>query len=296
MEKSPPNVNPYDALITACKNNPEQIQACYEEHRISRNAQQKAKFLSPSFEGVSVDPVLLRILNPNLEPGFVDTRNAMVFIARPPEKVKSLIKECQQKLKEVISNLWIVPQTSLHITVLEIAHSRTAEDIAALVPQILGAAPSILNHTVTHHTHLTKPPLCFDTSAIALSFLPSRAQAAPAGTDKYTYHHLRRDLFGMARASGPTAGSRYAAPSAHLTIGRFVRTEDLQTISRLDLEKVRQMVTRVEEINAWLEREYWTGGERAVEWMVGEETGLEWRTGPVWYGSDGQTLMIGEAL
>lgn len=49
-----------------------------------------------------VDPILLRLEDPTIEPGFVDTRNCLVFWARPPEKVKALVKECQEKLREVV--------------------------------------------------------------------------------------------------------------------------------------------------------------------------------------------------
>ncbi|KAF7337052.1 RNA ligase/cyclic nucleotide phosphodiesterase [Mycena venus] len=292
MPNSSSNSNPFESLIETYENNPEQIQACYEDHRVSRNAQQKTKFLSPGFEGISVDTILLRIVNPDLEPGFVDTRNAMVFIARPPEKLKSLIMECQQMLKDVVPNLWTVPETSLHTTVLEVAHSRTPEEIVSLVPQIRDAAPSILNHAFTHRTRLIKPLLCFDTSAIALSFLPASMASAD---HSFTYHHLRRDLFALARGSGIAIESRYAAPSAHLTVGRFVHAEDLHTDASLDVCKVRQLVARIEEVNAWLEGEYWPGGRRELEWVVGE-TGLEWRTGPIWYGTGGDTLMVGESL
>ncbi|KAJ7340746.1 RNA ligase/cyclic nucleotide phosphodiesterase [Mycena albidolilacea] len=289
MPDSPHNVNPYELIIQTCENNTVKIQTFYEEYRIARNAEQKAKFLSPAFEGASVDRILQRIVNPTLEPGFVDTRNAMVFIARPPERIKSLITECQQMLSEVVPNLWVVPQTFLHTTVLEIAHSRTPEEIASLVPQTRGVAPSILNHTCTHRTRLIKPLLCFDASAIALSFLP--ALASTPGDEAYTYHHLRRDLFALARGSGTAIESRYAVPSAHMTLGRFICAEDLHTGG-----KARRLVARIDGINAWLEREYWPGGIEAIEWVVGEEMALEWRIGPVWYGSGGETLMVGETF
>ncbi|KAJ7786892.1 RNA ligase/cyclic nucleotide phosphodiesterase [Mycena olivaceomarginata] len=286
MPDSPHNINPYELIIQTCENNTVKIQTSYEEYRIARNAQQKAKFLSPAFEGASVDRTLQRIVNPTLEPGFVDTRNAMVFIARPPERIKYLITECQQMLSEVVPNLWIVPQTSLHTTVLEIAHSRTPEEI---VRRPVDPQPHL-----HHRTRLIKPLPCFDASAIALSFLP--ALASTPGDEAYTYHHLRRDFFALARGSDTAIESRYAVPSAHMTLGRFICAEDLHTGGRVDREKARQLVARIDGINTWLEREYWPGGIEANEWVVGEEMGLEWRIGPVWYGSGGETLMVGETF
>ncbi|KAJ7817776.1 RNA ligase/cyclic nucleotide phosphodiesterase [Mycena olivaceomarginata] len=264
MPDSPHNINPYELIIQTCENNTvsaSKFKLPTRNNRIARNAQQKAKFLSPAFEGASVDRILQRIVNPTLEPGFVDIRKAMVFIARPPERIKSLITECQQMMSEVVPSApWIVPQTSLHTTVLEIAHSRTPEEIASLVPQIRGVAPSILNCTCTHHTRLVKPLLCFDASAFVLSFLP--ALASMPGDEAYTYHHLRRDLFALARGSGTAIESRYAVPSAHMTLGRFICAEDLHTGGRVDREKGAPAVAH----------------------------------GPVWYGSGGETLMVGETF
>jgi hypothetical protein len=81
-----------------------------------------------------------------------------------------------------------------------------------------------------------------------------------------------------------------------MTLGRFICAGDLHTGGRVDLEKARQLIARIDGINAWLEREYWPGGIEAIEWVVGEEVGLEWRIGPVWYGSGGETLMVGETF
>ncbi|KAJ7081883.1 RNA ligase/cyclic nucleotide phosphodiesterase [Mycena belliarum] len=270
-------LNPFNSLLENSEFNSDRIQARYANHRAMRNAEQTAKFLSTEFEGVSIDPILLRLEDQSVEPGFVDTRNAMVFIARPPEKITKLIRECQEKLREVVPDLWIVPQTSLHMTALEIAHSRSVDEIASLVEQLRDAAPSIVNYPRMHRTRLVKPLLCFDTSAFALSFLPV--------ADTYTYHHFRRDLFDIAHKAGAELQSRYVFPSAHLTVGRFIRPWE---------GSAPALVARIEEINAWLKREFWPEGDRATEWVVGDETGLEWRTGPVWYGSGGETLLTGD--
>jgi vesicle-fusing ATPase len=54
------------------------IQEKYQLHRTTRNAQQKAKMLDKSFQGVNIDPILLRLEDPNVEPGFKDPRNCFV--------------------------------------------------------------------------------------------------------------------------------------------------------------------------------------------------------------------------
>ncbi len=67
-------------------------------HRTSRNAQQKAKMLDKDFSGVSLDPILMKLQDPTIEPGFADPRNCLVLWARPTEKVKALIARVQQEL------------------------------------------------------------------------------------------------------------------------------------------------------------------------------------------------------
>lgn len=107
--------NPYDALIESALHDPVRsvmhtfpmvvannmlanIQAKYNVHRTTRNSQQKTKLVDPEFSGVVVDPILQRIQDPAIEPGYADPRHCLVFWARPSQKVKSLILEVQQRL------------------------------------------------------------------------------------------------------------------------------------------------------------------------------------------------------
>lgn len=77
-----------------------EIQSLYSTHRVARNSQQRDKFLSPDFKGVLVDPFLLRLERPDVEPGFADPRNCLVFWARPPEHVLKLAGHLQSLLKK----------------------------------------------------------------------------------------------------------------------------------------------------------------------------------------------------
>ena len=87
--------NPYDALIAACEDDPvrcfcilyshllstflqTRIQEKYELHRTTRNQQQKAKMLDANFQGVNIDPILLRVHDTTVEPGYKDPRNCFV--------------------------------------------------------------------------------------------------------------------------------------------------------------------------------------------------------------------------
>lgn len=57
--------------------------------------------LDASFPGVSIDPILLRLSDPTIEPGYVDPRHCLVFWGRPTIKVKDLIHRVQQELLTV---------------------------------------------------------------------------------------------------------------------------------------------------------------------------------------------------
>lgn len=78
-----------------------QIQDRYATHRETRARQQKEKLLAPDFPGVTIDTILKRIEDPTIEPGFKDWRHCLVFWARPPHKLRSLIAEVQKRLKAV---------------------------------------------------------------------------------------------------------------------------------------------------------------------------------------------------
>jgi hypothetical protein len=73
----------------------------YAAHRIRRNAQQKDKFLDADFKELIIDPYLLRLTDPRVEPGFKDTRYCMTFWGRPPIHVLELAYVIQKKLKDV---------------------------------------------------------------------------------------------------------------------------------------------------------------------------------------------------
>jgi hypothetical protein len=203
-----------------------------------------------------------------------------------------------------------MPQQSLHMTALEINHSLTAPEIAALVFQFPASTlETIANTTQTHRARLVKPLLSYDSQALALSFLPAAGEprtttssASPSSaledperklpdSDTYTYHHLRRDLFAQATRAGVKVGSRYVVPSAHLTIARFVREQDFEA---------EGFVRVIEGVNEWLVREFWPkcddGIKEGGEWVVGEEKGLEVRKGTLWYGGGGETVVLGEGF
>lgn len=194
----------------------------------------------------------------------------------------------------------------MHLTALEVTHSRTPDEIATLVEQLRPAIPALTNYTFAHRSRLVKPMLSYDLAAIAVSFLPAagepvtsppQAGGAPHHEEdvaggSYSYHHLRRDLFDLATAAGADVASRYVVPSAHITLGRYLGQEDHAT------PEMREGWTRaIDEVNAWLEEEVWDVADGAFvgEWIVGQEKGIDARSGRLWYGG-GRTIMMGEGF
>ncbi|RMZ69594.1 ureidoglycolate hydrolase [Pyrenophora seminiperda CCB06] len=295
--------NPYDALIAACDDDPAQIQEKYQLHRVTRNAQQKAKMLDRDFSGVNIDPILLRLCDPTVEPGFKDPRHSFVFWGRPTQKVKEMIHRVQQELLTVAPNLWLMPQEKLHITALEVTHSKTASEIQELVDGVKAKIPAITNYTFDHRARLVKPLIGYDASALALSFVPAAGEGLHSGRtledDKFTYHHLHRDLFSLCRDAGLQVESRYVVPSSHLTIGRFIYSKDLEDENgSSDPKKMAALVEKIEEINGWLQKEFWpehNNGNipKGGEFNVGQEKGLHCGTGALWYGG-GDALHLGK--
>ncbi|KAK1469249.1 hypothetical protein CMEL01_01016 [Colletotrichum melonis] len=300
-----PGQNPYEAFIEACNDNPAEIQALYQAHRTKRNEQQRQKFIAPDFKELIIDPFLLRLENPEMEPGFQDPRNCLVFWARPPDHIVQLSAYLQSLLKKAAPSIWLMPQHRMHLTTLEVTHSKTPEEIITLTDNMRSAIPYITDYTYSHRSRLVRPMISYDLSAFAVSFLPASGEPPlsprPAPTaqqqaivqgDDYSYHHLRRDIFTLAQSTGVQIESRYQVPSAHITLGRYLTEKDHDTP-----EARQKWVEAIDEINAWLEKEVWDrpGAEWIGEWVVGQERGLDARNGQLWYGG-GRTIKLGEGF
>ncbi|KAJ8130183.1 hypothetical protein O1611_g3447 [Lasiodiplodia mahajangana] len=282
-----------------------EIQTLYAAHRIRRNAQQKDKFLDTNFKELIIDPYLLRLENPHIEPGFKDTRYCMTFWGRPPIHVLELAGAIQKKLKDVAPDIWLMPQHRMHLTTLELAFCRTAEEIEEIKETLKPAIPTIASYSYLHRARLVKPMISYDLSAFAVSFLPaagepvvSPAPVAPDNAavlkqgDSYSYHHLRKDMWDQTKAAGIAVDSRYIVPSAHITLGRYLTHKDHATP-----EQRKKWVDAIDEINKWLETEVWVhpGSEFIGEWIVGQERGFDVRVGNLWYGG-GRTVLLGEGF
>jgi len=305
---TPVSSNPYDSLIAASENSSD-IQARYTAHRQTRNGQQKAKILDSNFSGWTLDPYLVKLEGPKKEAGYVDPRNCLVFWARPPEKVRSLIAVIQQKLRDFAPNLWLMPPQNLHMTAMEITHSLTRPEIESIVEELQPNLAKITDYTFDHRARVVKPMISYDSAALALSFVPASAESLSGGRtaedDDYTYHHLRRELFQMCKDVGVTVASRYVVPSAHLTIARFNsqevfgNEEQVGDVTVPRRETLEAWIRKIEEINDWLKEECWpregAGIKPGGEWIVGEEKGLDCNKGRLWYGN-GERVRLGKGF
>jgi vesicle-fusing ATPase len=195
-----------------------------------------------------------------------------------------------------------MPEDCLHTTTLEITHSKTSEDIAAIIQTFEDKAKGIADYPYEHRTRLIKPAIGFDAAAIAISFVPAAGEALGIGRkaqdDEFTYHHLRRDVFNLCTQAGITVDSRYVVPTAHLTVARFIERRDFQSPDgSLDRAKVAQLISVIEDLNAWLQREYWPLESGDIkpggEFMVGSGKGLVFREGTLWYGG-GRSIYEGK--
>jgi vesicle-fusing ATPase len=199
-----------------------------------------------------------------------------------------------------------MPIENLHMTAMEAVHSKTEAEIDHLVNILKPSCEPIADHPSIHRSRLIKPMLSFDAAAIALSFVPASGEVLPHGRtfedDKYTYHHFRRDLHTMITKAGVEVGSRYVVPSAHLTIARFNSPnvfggDPLDPAPTMDMHSRKKWLNEIKLINDWLEVEFWPNAEGKIlaggEWIVGDEKGLDFRRGRLWYGG-GETVYLGK--
>lgn len=187
--------------------------------------------------------------------------------------------------------LWLMPLDNLHMTVLEIAHSRTKEEIDGMVAAMSDHVPGIVNfiHDAEKEVVLEQPMVGYDDAAVALGFVPAASERGGEFDGAYTYHHLRRDIYDLCEKSGVEVASRYVVPSAHLTIGRWVDQEAVKE------GRVGRLVQSLEEVNEELRTRYGGVGQKNGRWTVGEEKGLVCRVGQVWYGG-GESCAEGRPL
>ncbi|KAJ5815213.1 60S ribosomal protein L44 [Penicillium riverlandense] len=247
----------FQQVIVSCENDPKRMQDVYEKHRSTRNASFRNLILSTGFPGWIVDEILqkLHAAGEDGDPA-IDPRHNLAFWARPPQHIRDMVAEIQGEIRVLAPTLWFMPSDRLHMTAMEITSCRTESEIEDLVSFLQQRAPlqELVDYTLTHRARLVKPMVNYDSSAIALSFVPAAGE-----DDRYTYHHLRSDIYDSITRSGCPITSRYTVPSAHVTLARFI-TQDgflLGDTKELDRERSSLLVDTIEKINDRLRDKYW---------------------------------------
>jgi hypothetical protein len=103
---------------------------------------------------------------------------------------------------------------------------------------------------------LVSPRLSVDVAGLALSFISDPAQ-------DHTYHHLRANMQAVALESGAAFDMCYTAPSAHVTLGRYVGDGFFDT-----KERRKEFVDLVRSVSKELE-------SNGAVWVIEEELELQ---------------------
>ena len=212
----------------------------------------------------------------------VDDINCMGFLARLPRPVLDVVLRVQQELVSLLGpeDLWLAPEEVVHLSVLEVSHRHSMEHLRAVECEVstsrLQEMLDYVSNLAPRQPALECPQLNLDNMGIALNFLP-------VSDEEYTYHHLRRDLQARLLDTGISIDTCYTAPTAHVTIGRFIGDAFFREPGAMD-----KLLAKVAEINRLLRDEYWPGadspGSHALVWRVGEDIPFELQLGYLKFG------------
>ena len=193
------------------------------------------------------------------------------------------------------------------MTTLEIRSALTGLEIDEIASSLerTGLVGELVNYTLAHRARLVKPIISYDTSAIALSFVPAAGEedhnAYSGKDDLFTYHHLRSDLYNIVTRSGCPIAARYTVPSAHITIARFIAPSDSQNGEsdppKEFEKKASRLIDKIDDLNHELRSNVWRrlGDPSQGQWVVGHEKGLELMKGRTWYGV-GDSIVLGKGF
>ncbi len=179
-----------------------------------------------------------------------DARHGVNLVGRPPDEVRRAISTLAASLRELEPSQYYYPPEDLHLTLVEIRHSRGEEEADAVARRVQPLMSALLDGL--HVFGLVHPSVLYDRGGCALSLLP-----ADGGLEE-----VRRRIVERLRDLGVDTEERYERSVAHVTFARYLRP--------LEVPEGR-----------WLERLSALEPERDLRWTVGA-VWLTW--GPNWYG------------
>ena len=254
---APSAVKPVDESIQSVDTT--SARSVYRRNRVERDARQHAILLQQPL--LSVDPLLAAMEAAG--DYSLDSRHNLALVARPPQHVKALVTELQQQLHTLAGDaLWLSPPHYLHITVYEVSHSRTTEQLQPLVAAIRSHGSQLFDALPLDRVKFDSPLVNYDTAAVALTFLP-------VDVDGCDITVLRAELGRRVAALGIEWDGRYVPSSAHITIGRFIRPQ-------LQCATMDQWLGQMDKLRERCKQ--WQG-----EWCLAHGP-LQVMTGKSWYG------------
>ncbi len=157
--------------------------------------------------GVVIDELLVKELS---ERGS-DLRFGVNLVCCPVREIVEQITAIQQRLSAFEPAQYFYPARDLHLTLVEICHSRSEKDAAAVALATQSLLPQFLERE--QPAAIDAPTVVFDRRAAAVNFLPrdERLQQLRFAIREYLALH------------GVAADSRYPPRSAHITFLRYVR-------------------------------------------------------------------------
>ena len=193
----------------------------------------------------------------------LDQRHNLALVARPAQHIIALVTQLQQQLHTLAGDaLWLPPPHYLHITVYEVTHSRTAEQLQPLLAAVRSHESQLFSALPVDRVRFDSPLLNYETSTVALTLLP-------VDVGDYDITTLRAEVGERLSAVGVQWEGRYVAPTAHITIGRFIR-------SQLQRATMEQWLAKLDELRD--ECRQWQG-----EWCLAHGS-LQVMTAASWYG------------
>ena len=155
-------------------------------------------------------PVVDQILVQELDRSHTDMRYGVNLICRPTIDVAECIVSIQEHLRGFEPDQYYYPPSDLHLTLVEICHSRSPEE-ASVIAGVVGSEIGRIAAT-TPLPKVDSPMLVFDSRAIALNFLP---------TDD-ALQNARQSILAALSNLGISIDSRYKTKSAHVTLMRYI--------------------------------------------------------------------------
>jgi 2'-5' RNA ligase len=155
-------------------------------------------------------PVVDKILVQELDSSGTDMRCGVNIVCRPTIDVVEYIVSIQEYLRSLEPDQYYYPPSDLHLTLVEICHSRTPEDVFRIASAVGSEIRRIAAMTIP--PKVDSPMLVFDAHAAALNFLP--IDDALQNARQSIVHELGN--------IGISIDSRHEARSAHVTLMRYI--------------------------------------------------------------------------